>query len=398
MSRIIELPFAEACEFNDPVNTAISHYSLTVKASNIHDGFPLSVNPRDQKIAGIYKDVSNSLLNNDGLFLHKNMGITILARSVGIDPEKKVAKINCGGAGTDLKDKKEIYGVINGGHTYRIILNANTKNEANNKDTADISQQFVKINIITGIDDKAIIQQIARAHNTSKSVKEMSLADFMDEFDWMKNSLGSDLSDRIVWHENDPGVIDVIEVICLLHCLHPELYSHPTHKIEKQPTIAYSQKAAALKMYLQDSNSFKKFRTILPDILELKDFIQANAWDQYNQVNRGLGTKVFEKPKKGQEFLIYEDMAMSKKILLRAAYLPIFASSRVLIRKGATYGWQFSKFDDVKSFLRDSLAEYIHFIIQDIGQRNPSAWGKDFSLWTSLADKSELKYIKQANP
>ncbi len=380
MTRNINLPFAHYSEFPDPINTGITHYTFTVKTTALERGFPLSVNPREQKITGIYKKVKESLETNDGLFFQKNMGITILARSAGIDSHKKIAKINCGGDTSDLKDKAEIYGVINGGHTYKIIV------DSNENSGIDTSQQFVRINVITGIKDKIRIQEIARAHNTAKNVSEMSLADFMDEFDWMKKSLG-DSSKQINWHENDSnsGTINVMDTICLLHCLHPELYPEDDHN--KQPTIAYNQKAKALEIYLKDyaeNQTFQKFKTILPDILELRDFINANAWEEYKKVNKGLAKRIFEPPNSKFAYINLLDVEKPKYIPFRAALLPVLASCRVLVKKGATYSWKLSDFEKVKEFCRKSLAESMVAILNDIGDLNPTAWGKDFSLWSLL--------------
>lgn len=84
------------------------------------------------------------------------------------------------------------YGNIDGGHTYKIICE--------HKDDSKIDQ-YVQFEIMTGVED--IIEDLARARNTSVQVDEKSMAELANKFDPIKEGLeGMPFYNRIAFKQN----------------------------------------------------------------------------------------------------------------------------------------------------------------------------------------------------
>lgn len=76
----------------------------------------------------------------------------------------------------------EVHGNVDGGHTYRTILQY--------RNQLDPGQQYVKIEILIGIE--SFFQSLAAARNTSVQVEDKSIAELEDRFDIIKNTLANE--------------------------------------------------------------------------------------------------------------------------------------------------------------------------------------------------------------
>ena len=105
------------------------------------------------------------------------------------------------------------HGVVDGGHTYKIIL------EERDQLT---DTQYVQVEILTGIEED--FDDIAGARNTSMQVKDKSLAELAGNLVVIKELVaGLPFEDDIAYRENDEKEIDVLEVIALLSMFHIDL-------------------------------------------------------------------------------------------------------------------------------------------------------------------------------
>lgn len=109
----------------------------------------------------------------------------------------------------------EVHGNIDGGHTYRTILQY--------RDQLDSGQQYVKVEILTGIE--GIFQGLAAARNTSVQVQDKSIAELEARFDIIKNTLANaSYISRVFFKENDTGDIDVADLLALLNMFNIDRY------------------------------------------------------------------------------------------------------------------------------------------------------------------------------
>ena len=172
-AQIPDLPF-----FPDYLQTQkVGRYVFLCNVLDVPSGLPKDANPRQQDIdKRIYKDIARHLINEEGTantFHLKNKGITVLAERI-----ERVAE----------SDQYEIVfsagqGIVDGAHTYEIILNnqsailernALIADEEPEPNDARYVNQFVKIEVITGL-QMDIVAEIAAGLNTAVQVQQMAL-------------------------------------------------------------------------------------------------------------------------------------------------------------------------------------------------------------------------------
>ena len=114
-------------------------------------------------------------------------------------------------------DDNALHGNIDGGHTYKIICE--------HKDDSKIDQ-YVQFEIMTGVED--IIEDLARARNTSVQVDEKSMAELANKFDPIKEGLeGMPFYNRIAFKQNQIEIdntngknlkmIDAREIVAIIN-------------------------------------------------------------------------------------------------------------------------------------------------------------------------------------
>lgn len=103
-------------KFDDPLgNETPRKYIFYAKTCDVPEGIPMSTNPRDQKLnSTVANAITESLLSNDGQFHLKNRGIILSAKRVRYDNRLQEVTI-------DFEDES-CHGNIDGGHTYKILL------------------------------------------------------------------------------------------------------------------------------------------------------------------------------------------------------------------------------------------------------------------------------------
>lgn len=158
-------------KFDDPLgNETPRKYIFYAKTCDVPEGIPMSTNPRDQKLnSTVANAITESLLSNDGQFHLKNRGIILSAKRVRYDNRLQEVTI-------DFEDES-CHGNIDGGHTYKILLE--------NKDK--VLEQYVQFEVMTGVE--AMIADLAEARNTSIAVDAKSMAELREKFDPIKEGL-----------------------------------------------------------------------------------------------------------------------------------------------------------------------------------------------------------------
>ncbi|HEX2896835.1 MAG TPA: AIPR family protein [candidate division Zixibacteria bacterium] len=378
-------------KFPDPMNRQIEegakvnieHFIAICQASSLPDDIPLGPNPRAQNLdRGIYKEVKKSLENeSDPTFLLKNKGITIIAQNA-IQSENK-SELTVFFSGGD--------GIIDGGHTYRIIQESKENCPPN---------QYVRIEILTGVPEFQY-DLIAEGLNTAVQVQQMSLANLRDEFDWIKSALQKKpYFDSIAFKENEEGKYDARDIVGLLTLFNIDLFSESSNT---HPKVAYTSKAKTLELFLDKKNkpSFMSLKNILPDILELHDYVHFKSLDLYNKKYKGKGGKLaFNKSRKRGVYNYIFLGAEGKNWLYDGALYPILASLRYLveIKHGAEfYSWKVGSLNDVKKLFDNVGADLINITrnTSDKEGRNPNAIGKDDNHWAFLYQTVAFALLQQ---
>ena len=360
-------------KLDDPFENGKSKkYVFYVKIDDVPEGIPMATNPRSQNLKSqVAKAIEDSLVSNDGYFHLKNRGIVISAASVSYNNKTNNVTIEF--------DDDLYHGNVDGGHTYRIVCEH--KNEGLN--------QYVQFEVMTGVED--IIENLARARNTSAQVDEKSLAELSGKFDPIKEGLeGMPFYKRIAFKQNqlevdeDTGknfkMIDAREIVALLSMFNIDRYDS-----EKHPVQAYSSKKKILDDYLEDIDLFRRFINISPDIFDLYDAIETDFPDAYNEGGGRYGRKAYSGYKDGKV------VGKSKFGLRDLRYkvpdgllYPVLAAFRALVvynENTDKYEW-YNGEEPIKVWNKNKteLASKIMNFAASIGD-NPNAVGKDQNVW-----------------
>lgn len=350
-------------------------YIAICDVKDLPDCFPMETNPREQKMTtNVARKIKESLLNPTELnFYLLNRGILLSAKDVSYSNYSNEMAI--------CFEDLEVHGNVDGGHTYKTILQ--------NRDQLDPGQQYVKLEILTGIE--GIFQSLAAARNTSVQVQDKSIAELEDRFDIIKNTLASEsYIKRVFFKENDTGDIDVADILALLNMFNIDRYPG----MAAFPINSYSAKKKCIDLYIADhkqygetgTNPYVKMTSIMVDIFKLYDTIEVGMNRFYRQKNpngRYGATKGVLIPKAGQQlqskFLMNEMDAASPNGFI----YPILGAFRALLEeKDGLYRWKKNPFAILEKVGAD-LVESTVSMSRSLGN-NPQSVGKDQNIWKTL--------------
>lgn len=379
----------------------IKRYISIVDITKLPTDFPKKTNPRDVKLTTIVASRIKDSLERNELFHILNRGILLSVKDIKQDDKKRTIIIDFG----NIEDE-DLYGVIDGGHTYQIIQEYIKKN---NKENID-STRFVSLEIFTGIGDPSndliTVRDFASARNSSVPVDQKSLSELEDKFECIKDAIkNKPYAERIGYKQNSDNPVDIREVIALMTVFNAEKYN-PT-EVENQPIKGYSQKESCLKDYLDQLESYKKLCPILPEILELSDYIRHRLPFTWNKELSGkIGSKL-RAVKLGYEQYHFMPELNDKPNRISTAddrkeafdtqdktwlWLPIFAALRVLV----TYENNQASFIQPPIPFYEKHAASLVKVLYDNCRANilPHRIGKDRTLWTSLIQLVWMKAVQ----
>ena len=368
----------------DEGNKDAMMYIAICDVKNLPNNIPMETNPREQKLTtGVPKKIRTSLLEEDYLdFYLLNRGLCISAADVTFNNYSNEMKVRF----EDL----ECHGDIDGGHTYKIILE--------NQDKLEEGKQFVKLEILTGVE--TIFQRLAAARNTSTQVQDKSIAELENKFDIIKNVIsGEKYSNDIFFKENEEGSIDVTDILAILHMFNLKEYPD----MEKFPTASYSGKKRCIDTYLKahneygetGDNPYVKMVPIMNDIFKLYDYIEMNMGKYYKEKNptgKYGSTKGVSISKDNKKFYAkFEHKEMEYSTPTGFIY-PILGAFRALLKEeNGVYVWRKNPFivaNDMGAELVDTTIERSRTL-----GNNPQSVGKDTGNWKTLYMTIKLALI-----
>ena len=373
-------------KIDDPmVGSVAKKYVFYVAIDDVAEYIPMATNPRDQNInTSVAKAIKESLESNDGYFHLKNRGIVLSAADVKYDNRTEDVTIF-------FKDD-QVHGDVDGGHTYKIVC----------EHKGDHLQQYVQFEVMTGVED--IIEGLAEARNTSVQVDEKSLAELANNFEPIKEALdGMPFYSRIAFkqyqltQDEETGrnlrMIDAREIVAILSMFNIDEYTAERHTFQ-----AYSSKAKMLSRYLENTEDFRRFVVIAPDIFDLCDAVEGEFADAYNQAGGRYGRKKYSGYKDGQV------IGKSKFSMVDITYkipdgliYPVVAAFRCLVQLNSEtdkFEWKknsepLNVWDACKGELTNKIMNYA----SDLGD-NPNSVGKNPNVW-DLAYMTVQRYCER---
>lgn len=365
-------------------------YFAVVSLSNLPD---LSdwreINVRDPKLTGAVPEaIRESVISNPELFVFLNRGIVLSVDSVTFDNKKNEVTV--------VMKNPHLHGLLDGGHTYNIVR---AENEGLDFD------QFVRLEILEGFKEDEI-PTLVDARNTSNQVKDQSLMNLQGEFDRLKGALkDKPYFDKIAFKEfetddtGNPKPIDVREIIAILTVFDKDNFSKAVH-----PINAYRSKAACLKHFELNKESYRKIYPVADDVLRLYDAIQLNLPTLYNKARGDAGDVAGGKFGKLTGVTVYKGSRRMKlhfsnkdsKYAVPTGFIyPLLGAFRALLtEKNGKYGWAkgVDPFKLLEGELGIGLADTIGAFALDA--RNPSKTGKSPLVWQACYRSGQLAYLE----
>lgn len=276
-------------------------------------------------------------------------------------------------------DDTMTHGNIDGGHTYKIVC----------EHKGDGLDQYVQFEVMTGVED--IIEDLARARNTSVQVDEKSMAELAKKFEPIKEGLeGMPFYKRIAFKQNqiergENGkkklkMIDAKDVVAIIG-----MFDISKFGSNEQPTAAYSSKNKMLQIYLQNPEHYRKFVNIAPDIFDLFDAVETEFADAYNETGGRYGRKKYSGYKDGKV------VGMSKfcqnniyyKIPDGMLYPVVAAFRNLVVNNDDTGKYEWYNGEEpvvVWERCKQEIVDKVMKFATSIGD-NPNAVGKDSTSW-----------------
>jgi len=352
--------------------SSVETHIFRVKASEVPPGIPDDANPREPNLnRQVYRRVRASLAGEEGegAFHLKHGGIVLVA--------EKVERLR------DQPDRYRLWfnpavkqGITNGNHSY----------------------QYVEIKVHTGVPPE-VVPDLAEGLNTSMQVREESLADLRNQFEWLKRSLGRRGESHVSWHEGDEGEYDVREVIALLMALDPTRY-----RLEDPVGIenTYARLSSVFRSYLADPARVERFGPIALQALELYEYIRYSATKLWQGRFRRT---VIADTKKNSLFAFpflppeNETPRASDARLTKAAAIPCFAAFRALVEvpDEGEVTWRYD-FQSIKSMWDEYGAEVmreVHDAVTKQYNGNTHYAGRSVMLYRATTKTLELADLRR---
>lgn len=337
----ISFPIVEFRKIPSPYNNVTSNsamYEIICDVKNIPQNIPMDTNPRFQKTnSTVSKKIKNTLLNGKKNFYILNRGILLSADSVTYNHKNSMVDVTF----SDLT----VHGNVDGGHTYCVIKQC--------QDSLDYNQQFVRLEILTGIED--IFCQVAEARNTSIQVQEKSIAELEGQFAIIKSAISDEpYANNIAYKENAKEKIGIDFLLKILYMFNLEDVNTASNAIS-----GYQAKRQCIQNYIDNyntygetiSNPYYKMKNLIKTIFSCYDFLENHIGEYYNKYsNKKYGSLDCIKISDGNNQ--YVSKFYNNKIKYQspyAFYAPLLYSLSALIdEKNGYYIWKCDPYIAIK--------------------------------------------------
>lgn len=356
-----------------PSNEKITTYYVWVNFRDLPANISLEVNPRKPKMnTSVAKQLISAVTAADNLnFDLNNRGVVITAKDFKFDNVSGVVSL-------DLADDANLYGILDGGHTYTAII------ENREKLNASINK-FVKLEIVIG--DALDVSGLADARNTSAQVSDIALFELDDKFDFIKNSIrNTPYKNDVAYKDNDNKSIRIGELIKLLFAFNIKRFPDDG----TAPVSAYSGKAAVFRDYKKEfdeskkekiPNIYEQLAPQLPKLIELYENIEKDIPKKYQEYKNENGKNgSFGKVRGVEGAGKFKSEFTKSEITYQVSIgflLPIFGAFRALLKKNVDNNIEWH-FDPLEIWEKSGLRLVQNTFDTDT---NPQSVGKSKTLW-----------------
>jgi hypothetical protein len=353
----------------------------------------------------VAKRIRNGLFEDPTTFLYNNRGILLSVAQAHFDNRGKGE----GGMLTLTFADPDTHGLVDGGHTYKVTLQALRghieRTPEGRVERRLESDQFVRLEILEGAE--GFFDDLAEARNTSNQVEDKALDELRDRFEWIHEELkDTDYGHLVAYKQFDDKPIDIRDIISYLCVFNVECFEESNH-----PLISYTSKKKCLDIFRVESergakDSFKKLRPLLRDILRLRDHIYRRMPELYNATKEGGGRfgrvrgvqgwqggeareNLYFLPKEGGEFV-------GSPFTIPSSFIyPCLAAFRSIVKVGGDgrFCWAADPFSFFDGGVGAELA--LRTVERAVKTSNPNEVGKDKGFWEQLYIFCKLRALEK---
>ena len=366
-----------------PSDPSVTTYFIWVNMRDLPANIPTDVNPRKPNMKTMTaKKLLDAVSGTDPYFDIHNRGIVILAKSVRLDAANSMVDL-------DLDDDTSRYGILDGGHTYRAIM------DRRDAIPSDIDK-FVKLEVFVGED--LDVAALSDARNTSVQVSDIALFNLEDRFDFIKKAIADQpYGDNIAYKDNDSGkTTPVSQLLKLMYAFNIDRFKDAL----SVPTASYTGKAAVFKDYRKEwddhhtedgsnpseDNIYLQLSRVLPTLVALYERIQEDMPNKFKDYKHEAGLQKGNfgnlrgvEKRNGRARTLFTQTAIDYDV--SAGYImPIFGAFRALLSKNKDgHGVEWTV-DPLEMWDTVGIA-----LVQNTfdTETNPNAAGKMKTLWQS---------------
>jgi hypothetical protein len=372
------------------------NYAAIVEAADLPDltGWR-KINVRHPKLTtALPRAIAESFGSNPETFVFMNRGLVLAVDAVEFDTKT--------GEVTVTLSDPDRHGLLDGGHTYEIVL-------AERDRLAALGQkQYVKVELVEGFRSDELVD-LVDARNSSNQVKDESLMELAGQFEGIKKALRDEPYGKLIAYkeyekdsDGDALPIDIREIVSYLVAFDKTNYNGFDH-----PINAYRSKAACLKHYKAKPDDIAKILPIATDILKLWDTIHKHLPDFYNEA-RGEGGEVSggrfgrltgvthlgnDQRRKGYPLFFLGEM--SRYNIPAGFKYPMLGAFRALVEeRDGVFGW--GQGIDPVDFFVNVVGKRLAATIGEFArqEQNPSKTGKSQLVWQACYQAAEIEYLR----
>ena len=326
-----------------PSDSSVTTHLIWVNMRALPANIPTDVNPRTPNMGTpTARKLLDAVSDPDTSFEIRNSGIVIVAKNVKSNPANGTVDIDFGG-------DPSRYGILDGGHTYKAIL------ERRDSIPADIDK-FVKLEVLVGED--LDVAALSDARNTTVQVSDIALSNLGERFEFIKNAIADQsYSGNIAYKDNDnEKPTPVSELLKLMYAFNIDRFADAS----MVPVAAYSGKTTVFRDFQREwdehhanvnkngkeveapseSNVYLQLAPMLPDFVKLYERIQEDMprrLEQYRKEHRKKAVALPDTGKRGGNAKTLFTRQPIDYDVPAGYIMPIFGAFRALLeRKSAT--------------------------------------------------------------
>ena len=357
-------------------NPGVTHYQCLIPVSALPADLPNHPNLRSPNLrTKVSKEVAASLRSNDGNFHLKNKGITLLVSDAA--PVSDGLQLRLDRTGEVNGD-----GILDGGHTYAIIR------AALDVDPRSVDNQHVFVFVRNHV-PQSLRADIAAGLNLTTAVTESSLANRLNEYDWVKELLPAETHDQIVWRQNDTGLLKIEDLIAQMYAVNTD--------IDETPVAAYASRAKTLSTFRKRPDQFKSHAAATVDTLKLYEHIRH---DLAADLKEALGDRALDtRSARSRIFTSGEPEAAA--LAARGIALPVLSGFRAVLAGGETKGFDrsYDALCELYSDVRPELLKAAKTLWSSAAVGgDPGAFGKRPETWTQMHEVVRNALADQREP